>query len=187
MSKRNSKSDQPKKEKRATFVNSEGVTVHLKSIPPLTIPRISESVTFPEKPIYTITTASGDVEVHTHDETTLTTEEDKKAWEKYLLDNQEAEQELTQKILRAILIQGVVVDPAVLETEEFQNWKMEQELMGIPVSDNKASMLLQYKETFLAYDQEDIQSIMSLVMELTGVDEKELALAKASFQDSVES
>jgi hypothetical protein len=182
MAKRNNK-QQSDRVKTASFVNSMGITVHLQGIPPLIIPRISDSVTFPEKPTYQIETASGDFETHTHDKTTISTDEEKKAWAEYLEQNSEAEQTLASRILKAVLIEGVVVK----DYSDFENWKVRQELMGLEVSDNKERMLLHYKETQLARTEEDIESVMNLVMELTGVDPKELDLAKSSFQDTMES
>lgn len=166
------------------YTSSTGAKVGLRGLPPLTIPRLTETVVFPDKPTYDITTEDGHVETYEHDLDSLTNDEDKAEWEQYLEDLEEAESVLTQRTIKAILLEGIDVQPKGVD---FERWKKRQELMGMPVSDDKEEMLLHYKETHIIGTAEDIQEVTLLVMELTGVPAEEIDKLIASFPDSVES
>ena len=107
---------------------------------------------------------------------------DKEVWAKYQLAYENAEEELTAKMLNAILIEGVFVE----EITSAERWIKRQQLMGIPVSDDEEERLLHYKQSEIARSSSDIEFIMDKVMELTGVNPEDLALARSSFQDPVE-
>ena len=182
MAKRSNNRSKNEDVKEFMFTNSKGITVKLTGVPPLVIPMIADSIDYPEKPTYSIETVTGDVEIHEHDETTLATDEDKEVWAKYQLAYENAEEELTAKMLNAILIEGVFVE----EITSAERWIKRQQLMGIPVSDDEEERLLHYKQSEIARSSSDIEFIMDKVMELTGVNPEDLALARSSFQDPVE-
>ena len=165
------------------YITSSGKTVLLRGLPPLAIPSLAEGITFPDIPTYKITTVAGDTEVHEHDETTLATDEDKAVWAKYLDDQKKANNQLSERMMLCVLIDGIVID----EIPDKARWISKQRLMKMPVPEDLEEQLLLYKKTAIAASQEDIENIMSIVMELTGVSAEEIALAKRSFPGDVES
>jgi hypothetical protein len=174
----------PKDLRSAEYINTTGIRVTLIGVPPMLIPAIADSIEFPSKPTYTVTLATGDAQIFEHDEKSLTTDEDKKAWADYKAKNNEAEDTLSRRMLKAVLLEGVIINA---EMPELLKWKKRQELIGIKLSDDEDELALQYKEIAVARSKDDIENIMSMVMELTGVDREALDLAKSSFQDSMES
>lgn len=166
-----------------TFVNSAGFSFKVRSLPPLVLPQLSEGIKYPEKPTYSVTTASGDLEIHEHDETTLQTPEDFAAWEKYKEEMQKADEELSNRMLNCILIEGIDIDDDI----DLARWEKRQTLMGLPVPDDLEEKLLQYKRTQVIRSGKDIQDLMQLVMMLTGVSEEVIDMTKNSFPDNMES
>lgn len=164
--------------------SSTGIKITLRGLPPLVIPRLNETIVFPDKPTYEVPTEDGHVEVYEHDLESLNTDEDRAAWDKYLEDLEGAEVELTSKVIKVVLLEGIKVQPKGVE---FEKWKKRQALMGMPVSDDEEEMLLHYKETRIIGTAEDIREITLIVMELTGVPKEEIDKLVASFSDSVES
>jgi hypothetical protein len=169
--------------KTEEFTNSIGITVTLKGVPPLLVPRIQKSIKFPEKPTYTVKLVTGDEQTFEHDEKSLTTPEDKAAWEKYIEDQKTDEQELSQKTMNAILVEGVSLDETKLD---LVRWKKRQEMIGVPVSDDVEEMLQHYKETEVVKNNADMRHIMERVMAITGVSKESIEAAKASFPGDVE-
>lgn len=178
------KVDSPSRNGKKEYVTSKGIVITLHSMPPLIVTRVAETITFPDKPTYTIKLESGDEEVHDHDKTTLVSPEDRSAWEKYITEYSAAESETTYKILRAVLMEGVDVE---IPDEQLIRWKKRQELMGIPVSEDFEEMLIHYKETEIIGGKEDMQDILNEVMKLSGITEEALKVARRSFPNTVES
>jgi len=170
--------------KREEWTSSTGVKVILKSIPPLLITSLNDKFVVPKPPQYSITTVAGDVEVYDHDETTLQTPEEKKAWAEYQQKLSDIETEITSLTIKICLVEGMEV---VDKDNRWQDWIERMELIGIdlPTSDRAKDLL--FKETDVAREDTDIAHILDRVMALTGVDEATLATARASFQDQVES
>jgi hypothetical protein len=174
---------QAPKEVLGKFVNSKKMEFIVCGIPPLMIPRVSNSIKFPDKPTYTVTLATGEKQVFEHDEKSLTTEEDKEAWKKYLDDQKEAETELSQKMLKVILQEGVIVED---DDSRIARWKKRQAIIGLPVSEDIDQLLLDFKQDEVVKNAQDINDLMDQVMSLTGVKKEDLAAARQSFQDTLE-
>lgn len=166
-----------------TFVNSAGMSFKIQGLPPLMMSELSAGIVRPKKPTYTIVTVSGDVEVHDHDATTLTTDEDKIAWETYLKDFKASESELSNRMLNCILIEGIDIP----DETDFTRWEKRQKLIGMPVSEDLDEKILAYKKSTVIRSQSDIEKLMNMVMGLTGVSQEDIEEAKASFPDTVES
>jgi hypothetical protein len=164
------------------FTNSAGLVIKIHGLPPLEIPRLAADIEYPSVPTYTVTTATGDTETHQHDETSLTSPEDKIAWQDYKDKFKAAEAELTTRILKCVLIEAVEV-----EITDLEGWSKRQKLMGMPVSEDPEERMLHYKETQVIRSPEDISEVMRIAMELTGVSEEAIKAAKTSFQGGVES
>jgi hypothetical protein len=169
--------------REAIFTNSVGETFVLHGLPPLAIPKLAEGIKFPTKPTYTITTATGDIETHEHDATSLSSDEDKKAWAEYISKDAMADAELSSKMLTYVLVEGIVID----EIPNLDRWLKRQKLVGIEVPEDTEERILLYKQTAVIRSTDDIQNIMQTVMNLTGVSEEAIAMARSSFPDIMES
>lgn len=166
------------------YTTTTGRTIMLSGMPPLAVQRIANSVDFPSVPTYTVELASGDTETHDHDETTLDTPEDHAAWEKYIEEQDAADDKQTEMLLKAILVKGVEVK---ISDEELEEWLEELEVIGLELPKNKKDQQLAYLETEIIATTYDAQQIMEIVMELTGVSEEDIEDARDSFRDTMES
>lgn len=172
------------RERSRPYTASSGLEVILTGLPPLVPQRIDSSIEYPDKPTYEVTTASGDVETFEHDETSLESDEDKQAWTDYLEATNEAETELTEKLLYAVLLECVELESY---EEEFSHWKTKQRLMGIELTEDDDENKFYFMQTEVFHDQDDIGEILTIVMSLTGVSMEDLAEARDSFPGEVES
>jgi hypothetical protein len=189
MSKRNRKvvsayTRDESKERSRQYVTSSGLEVTLRGLPPLVPQRIDSSIEYPSKPTYDVTTASGDVETYEHDVKSLESDEDKQAWDDYLEGMNDAETELTEKLLYAVLLECVEMGEY---KEEFASWKKRQKLMGIVLSEDEDENKFYFMQTEVFHDQDDIGEILTIVMNLTGVSMEELAEVRDTFPSEVES
>lgn len=166
------------------FETRNGIKVILRGMPPLIPQMVANSVPMPDPPTYSVPTADGGEEIWEHDESTLSTPEDRAEWDAYLEAKNKAETDVTEKLLRAILIESVKLD---VSEEQVAVWKRKQELIGLPVPADDEELMLHFKEVEVFPDVESIQFIMNKVLELTGVSREDIDLMKDSFPGDVES
>ena len=184
------------RERSRAYTASSGLKVTLTGLPPLIPQRIDASIEHPEKPTYAVETASGDMETYEHDETSLETDEDKQAWADYEDALNDAETELTEKLLYAVLLDCVQLEDY---EERFEMWKIDQDLMGLSLAevedpDDELSVKradrenkFHFMQVGVFHDADDIGEILTIVMGLTGVSVEDLAEARESFPGEVES
>lgn len=165
------------------YTTTRGVEVVLTGMPPLLPQQISDSVKMPEIPTYEVETSSGTKEIWEHDETTIQTEEDKEIWNAYLEEKEAAETLITERLLKAILLESVSIPNL---DKHLEAWKSRQRLIGIELSENPEELLLNFKETEVFREVPDVEFVMSKVLELTGVPREEISSMKDSFPDTVD-
>lgn len=165
-----------------TYVTDKGIHVTLSGLPPLLIPMIANSVVFPKKPTYTFQDVSGEDVVVEHDEKTLKTDEDKKAWADYEEAKAAADNQVVEKLLNLCLLEGVQVDLSPID-----KWKKRQALIGIPIPEDPDELEMMYKRSVVISSSKDITHVMKRCMELTGVSPEEVNAIQKSFPDKVES
>ena len=183
---KNPKSELKEKAKTEVWTSSGGVVVTLHGIPPLLVPRVVGSVQYPSKPTYTIALPGGATETHQHDEKSIETgtDEEKAAWSKYEADLRVANGKRTERLLRAVLLEGVDVN---IDEAKLRKWKKRQEIMGIEIPEDAEDLMEVYKETVLIGNVNDMAYIFKRVMELTGVTQEVLDETAATFPDRMES
>lgn len=133
----------------------------------------------PAKPTYTVTTVGGTKEEHAHDETTLETDEEKAAWAHWEKENAAWEKELRERMLRNILMDGVLVQPFD------EQWIARERFMGRHVPEDPLELEYYWKKTQVIRSAADGQRLMSAVLALTGVTEEAIRIAEDSFRDPV--
>ena len=169
---------------RVEWVNSRGISIVLKAIPPYLVQMAMEAIDKPDPPTYTVSLAGGGEETHVHDETSIlqSSEVEKIKWAEYLITLNEIQEMSTEILLDIILIEGVEVSPQV---EEEQVKKMRFLKIKIPEDPQERSLAV--RKAFIIGGKEDAETITSMVMVLTGVSADDLKLTKKSFQNKVES
>ncbi len=187
------------RERSRPYTASSGLDVILTGLPPLVPQRIDASIEYPSKPTYDVETASGEIETYEHDKESLTTDEDEQEWADYLDAQSDAETELTEKLLYAVLLECVEIKDYKAFTAQFEEWKQKQELMGIAIAKSKdeddeiakkkaeRENKFYFMQTEVFRDSDDIGEILTIVMSLTGVSVEDLVEARDSFPGEVES
>lgn len=135
----------------------------------------------PKPPTYTVKTATGAMETHPHDPSTLESEEDRAAWQEYLRAAEAAQTQYNADMLRLILLKGVRCD---LPTDE--SWVEEHELMGIPVPEKPVARRLHWLETEVVGSVADATQIVTGVMIASGMDEGVIRQAEQSFRGDLQ-
>lgn len=162
------------------YTTSKGIKVTLYGMPPLLPNQIQNSVKRPEIPTYTVQTAGGGVEVWEHSKDTISTDEERAEWEAYETGIEKADNLVTERLLRAILLECVEVDEFA---ERFDVWKAKQKMIGIDLPEDEEEQILLFKEVEIFRSADAITYVMEKVMQLTGVSREEIDDVKSSFPD----
>jgi len=167
-----------------SFVNSRGISVKLRPLPPYLIQMASTAIDKPEPPTYVVKLEGGGEEIHTHDQESIlqSSQEEQTEWSKYLEKVREADQKATEVLINVVLVEGVEV-----EIPEREKWIKKQKLMGLPVPEDEDELLLMFKKTQVIGNDKDIEFIIQSVMKIGGITEEDLKSVKNSFQDKLES
>lgn len=163
-----------------SFTTSRGIVLECLPIPTL-LEKLQAQHPLPEPPTYEVKTATGIVEKHVHDETTLETDAEKAAWADYQLRRAAAERELQAALMRIILVRGIKVD-----LPESDGWIKEQEYIGLSVPSDPFQRRLYYLETEALVSQSDYEGLVLAVMAASGISEEALAQVEATFRHPVE-
>lgn len=168
-----------------TFTTSTGIEVRILGLSQLLLDKTRTSVKFPDPPTYELETVAGKKEVHAHNETTLETDEDKKAWADYQTALAEADRLQKDRLLKLILMKGIEVDMPEEEGAD-DDWLAVQAFIGLEVPEDTLGKRYDYITTEVISNPEDLAEIMQLVMEKSGVPKEALAEARASFRSAME-
>lgn len=173
------------------YTTTVGKTIRLKGLPSMLIEKIQGSVKMPDPPTYAATTAGGDVENHFHNETTLDVEGDPeqtaknhKAWEEYIAERDRINAELSERMMKLMLIKGTEV-----EMPNDDEWIEEQVFVGADISkipEDRLGRKYYYIVTEVIGSPDDLNNIMNTIMKISGVGEEAVLAAEASFRRAVE-
>lgn len=114
-----------------------------------------------------------------HDVSSLETDEDRAAWEKYQNIVQKHQAHVSEKMLRFFLYYGVKVNP-----DDDQGWQERQQFFGIEIPDDPIARKIHYIQSELIFSADDLQQITRRVMTLGGVRPEVVDAAAATFSDS---
>lgn len=164
------------------YTTASGRKITILSVPPFLLDKVMGAVKYPEAPTYKAVTAGGEEELHYHDETTVVTDEEKAAWEKYKRDLENAKLRENELMMNAMFLKGIDVD---MSGEHFTDWIEEQEFLGIELPTSKPALKVHYITTEILSDLNDLSKIMGLIMQSSGVAEEVVDAALNSFQGAV--
>ncbi len=127
-----------------------------------------------DPPMYEATTATGEKQYFPHDETTLETEEDHKAWQAHQEALARLSEEISEATSRYLLTEGIAVDEIPPEWEQKRRW------IGLDVPEDPLDKKLLYIQTELLTTPADMLRAMQAVLHLsaTGNAEMEERLAE---------
>ena len=180
--KQNTNGDESPKE-RIFHTTDRGHTIEIKAVPPFLLDRMNRAVPVPKVPTYTATIAGGEDEIHPHDETTISTDEEKQAWANYQLALENAAQLENENMMKVLIMEGIEVD---MSGEQFETWKEKQEYYGLEIPKNKFDLKIYYVETEILSSLADLGEIMYKVMSQSGVAKEVAEQALDSFQAGIQ-
>lgn len=175
-----------------SFTNSAGKTFMIHGLSPMLPEQIQNSIKVEwvkknkpllECPTYEVMTASGEKEVHQHDETTLevpgdldATYDNQNKWREYSQNNAEFQGEYSRRLMKKVFL-AVVTPP----TDE---WRDEMEFTGVTLEpEGSAAERYQFTELEVIQSMQDIADLQVAVLRLAGIiDEAAVDAAKASFR-----
>lgn len=175
------------------YKTKDGVAaLELQGIPQLIledIPRLVEQEwreagkLLPKRPTYQVEVAGGEFETHEHDQTTLDTDEEKKAWRVYLERDDAFNTEINRRVLKAALAMGVVSISANKNT--VAQWDESLKALGYKLTSNSAERKMMHIRMGVR-NPEDIQEIFAAIMEMSGINQEVLARSREAFRGDVE-
>lgn len=178
------------KESAGIFVNAAGHNFPIRGLSPMLPDLIRQGLEeewkkteeLPSKPTYTVPTITGEPEVHEHNEGSLQTDEDKAAWEKYVLKRDEFDKKLNERVMKAVFLRGVM-----LTIPDIEAWISEMKAMGISVPEDAAERRYLYVRTEVIQSVEDVGNLMIAVLRLSGtINEEAVAAAEAAFRSATQ-
>ena len=172
------------------YTTTSGVTVRVRAANPYLVGRVEQDVQaewraagkpLPAAPTYTVKTAAGEEEIHEHNLTTLTTDEEKAAWQRYLEQQLVYYGEVRLRQVRIILARCVT-----FTMPEGDAWAEAQRLLGVHVPAEGEARRLHYLETEVVGSQADVDMLVELAQLASGVTKAAIAAAEASFPPGAE-
>jgi len=176
-------------ERRDQIVTTDGREIHLTPVSQVLIQKTTEAVRrelkaagLPlEPPTYTVATVAGTVETFVHDETTLSSDEDKAAWAAYQAATAQLARDTNERVTKLLMLKGIdVADPPPA-------WADDQKWLGIEVPDDPRERKLAYIQTDVLKTPDDIVVATMRIMQLslTGLPEEDLEAIEAMFRSSM--
>lgn len=165
-----------------TYTTLAGMVVRIKPVSQPAIDLIKHGVKYPDIPTYKAPVGDGKlVEIIPHDETTLETDEDKKAWAAYKEEYAKTDALVNKRIQDLIFLKGIDVD-----LPDNDDWVGDQEYVGIQVPTNPRERYIHYVRTEVLITPQDLVGAMEIVMQASHVPQEKLIEAQAAFQRAVE-
>lgn len=163
------------------YVTSKGVKVELIKIPPFKLMLVQDVVKIPKPPKYEISTATGKVESYYMDEQVAEEiEHGTKKWQMYLEERAEAETALNRKAMEMLLSWGTrILDWGTVQPD----WVDDYTSIGMDVPEDEKGRARFYLTHEL--DAEDLTAIQNRILQMSGVQEKEIQEAEDSFRGEV--
>src|SRR6185503_14457768 len=169
-----------------SFTTSLGVEVWIGPMPPM-MPELAKAAIeaeweeagkpLPVKPTYKTTNVAGDEEEHEHDEKSLTTPDEKAAWAEWKKHSKEFENAILnlsfEQVVRNCL--RFSVDPS---------WPARFKRLRPPT--DPVDLMDFYARAAVIGGKHDVEEIMRISAEMTGVDARLMQAAEDSFRDDLE-
>ena len=159
------------------YTTERGIEIGICPIPLLLDEvRKAQEAKIPPHPTYEAKTASGVVEIHQHNETTLQTDEERAMWAEYQGAIAQATDSMNDAIWRAVRLKAIQVD-----VPGDNGWIEDQKALGLTVPEDARERRLHYIQTEVIGGVRDIVRITAIANG-ADLDEGALAAAEDSFR-----
>ncbi len=161
------------------FTTAAGREIGIQPVPPLLIEevrlRAQQTVEVPPKPTYEVELPDGSMMTYEHDEQSVTTAEEKAAWKVYQAALSRQAAAAATKVMELFMAKGTTVDVT-------GEWRELQEYFEIKLPDNPIALKIHFLRTELLTTTDDINNLMTSIMEASGIDRTVLEAAQNSFR-----
>lgn len=162
-----------------TFKTSRGKVLQLREVPRFLIDARMASRPKIEPPTYEVKTAGGDIEKHTHDETTLLTADDKEAWAKYVSERDADAALFSADMFRILISEG-------LELTVPDTYKQKLKSYGITIVIEEDALKLNYLQSEFIGEQEDATDLMAAILAVSSTNMEAAEQLAKSFRAAIQ-
>lgn len=172
------------------FVTSAGRQIEVQSVPMLLLEDVRlkamQTVQVPPIPTYQVELADGTFVPYAHDEKSIaddkTSEAERQAWKAYKEALAHQSTVSANKVMELFLAKGVILSEELSAVGE---WAELQQYFGIELPTHPIPLKIHYLKTEVLTNPNDINGLISKIMESSGIDPNLLAAARASFRSDV--
>jgi hypothetical protein len=161
------------------YTTANGIEIEVLAVSPWLMDGVTSTVQMPDPPTYEVSVL-GEKSQIPHDETTLTTDEDKIAWAKYIIELEKATKERRERRTRAMLLFGVKVD-----LPKDGKWKKKQEKLHIEIPEDEDELHIHYLQTVVITSHTELVAIVDEINRLSSYDEGLVEKARKFFRGEV--
>lgn len=162
------------------YETSKGAVIRYQGISPFKLQLVQGLVLLPEKPTYTIKTATGKSETFFLDEEVAPTiEYGLQIWRTYLENKQSALDLQNKRSTEAIFRMGC----KIVSWGNVGSWKEDYLDLGIPLPEKERDLEVFYLQNEL--NGKEIQELLGLVMKQSGASEEDVKKAEETFRGEV--
>lgn len=168
------------------FITANGQKLAIQAVPMLLLEDVRTkamaTVPVPPVPTYKVELDDGHFVDYAHDEKSIadekTTPEEREAWKLYHDALARQQTVSANKVMELFLAKGVILD----EIDPNGEWAELQKFFGVEIPTNPILLKIHYLKTELLASPEDINGLISKVMEASGIDPALLHAARSSFR-----
>lgn len=161
------------------YTTANGIEIEVLAVSPWLMDGVTSTVQMPDPPTYEVSVL-GEKQQIPHDETTLTTDEDKIAWAKYIVASDKAKAAIRDLRVRAMLLYGVQVD-----LPKDGKWKKKQAKLNITVPEDEDELHIHYLKTEVITSHTELVAIVDEINRLSSYDEGLVEKARKFFRGEV--
>jgi hypothetical protein len=163
------------------YMTSKGAKVTFVGLNPVRLEKIQNAGKLPPVPTRSMETAFGEEQKEELTADSLQNDEEKKQWAEYVKERDAILNKRNENVLKYVFFDGIKIDDSTID-----EWKAEQEeVWGIEVPNNRVDLKVDYINSEVIGNPEDLGNIMAGVMERTGVPAEMLDELRASFRGTL--
>lgn len=164
------------------YTTAKGARVRFIGVNPTLIDRLNSAGKMPEIPQKEVGVPElGEVQKEPLSPDSIETEEEQKAWDEYTEKRDAVLQKRNDNFLKAIFFHGLDIDDFTLD-----EWKTEQEeVWGLDVPSNRVDLKVDYINSEIVGNAEDLGNIIAGVLGKAGVPKNQLEEMRATFRGAL--
>ena len=164
------------------YTTAKGVKIRFIGVNPSLIDKLQSAGNLPDVPVREIGVPElGETQKEPLKADDLQDDEETQRWAEYVEKRDAILQRRNENVAKAIFFHGIEIDDSTLD-----EWKIEQEeIWGLEVPTNRVDLKVDYINSEIIGNAEDITNIIAGVMYKTGVPKEQLDEMRATFRSTL--